>query len=105
MAVPSLADPQSQPTTKVFARLLRMLRPHYGTIALGLVLLLLGSPCELFPAIVWQFVTDDIALKGHTSPFLKAWFSFGGRINDGFPLLLSSVVWVFVVYLIGDVFG
>src|SRR5947209_15479878 len=111
MAVPLVADPQSQPTTKVFGRLLRMLRPHYGTIGLGLLLLVLGSPCELFPAIVWQFVTDDIVLRnvaasgahhpGRFDVWLRAWFSFGGRIANPFPLLVSSVLWLFAVYLIG----
>ena len=101
-----MADPVVvTPPSKVFRRLLFMLRPHYPMIGLGLLLLLLGSPCELFPAIVWQFVTDDIALRGHTDPFIKHWFSFGGHITGRFPLLVSSVVWLFILYLIGEVFG
>jgi ABC-type multidrug transport system fused ATPase/permease subunit len=33
------------------------------------------------------------------------WFSFGGHIHNRFSLLLSSVIWLFIVYLVGEVFG
>ncbi|HEV8293264.1 MAG TPA: ABC transporter ATP-binding protein, partial [Tepidisphaeraceae bacterium] len=90
-------------TKGVFPRLLRMLRPHYGAIGLGLVLLLLSGPCEIFPAQVWKFVVDDIVLeKKHESPILHDWFSFHDRISGRMNLLVASIVWLFVIYLFGE---
>ena len=100
-----LLTDKSTPTRQVFSRLLRMLRPYRGRIITGLLLLVISSPCELFPAMVWRFVTDDIVLQSHTSPWLLACFGFGGRITGRFGLLISSTVWLTVVYLIGEVFG
>lgn len=101
-AVPAPAGASSG---RVFMRLLRLLRPYYGWIAVSVVLLVLSSPCELFPAFVWGFVTDDIVLRNHTSPHLLQWFSLGGRVTDRFHLLLWSIIWLFVVYLFGEVLG
>ena len=86
----------------VLRRLIQLLRPYWHWIILGAVLVAIAAPCELFPAIVWRFVTDDIALQKNQSPFLRKWFSFNGRINDRFLLLLSSVSWLFVVYVFGE---
>ena len=82
-----------------------MLRPYYGKIAIALLLLVLSLPGELFAAVVWAFVTDHIVLHLHGSPILLKWFSYNGRIEKPFPLLLSSVSWLFVMYLIGEVLG
>ena len=95
----------ADPNSRVFLRLLRLLRPYYGQIVIGLVLLILSTPGELFPALVWRFVTDDIVLQKGGSPLLRAWFSFGGSIAGRFPLLLSSVTWMFIVYLASEVMG
>ena len=46
---------------QIFRRLIRLLRPYWGWIFLGAVLVIISAPCELFPAIVWRFVTDDLA--------------------------------------------
>src|SRR4051812_20919925 len=91
----------------VFRRLLGMLRPQYGLIGVGVVLLILSTPCELFPAFVWKFVTDDIVMRGDrpTMPWLYAWFSFGGRIQSQWWLVISAALWMFVVYLLGEFFG
>src|SRR5438309_4321786 len=113
MAAPStaLVSKDSAPTAPkggnwpIFVRLLSMLRPYYRTIAFGLLLLVIGSPCELFPAMVWRYVTDDVVLQAHTSPWMQWWISFGGHVQSRFGLLASSVVWLFGVYAIGEAFG
>ena len=97
----------SDPTTKskgVFRRLLRMLRPHWGMIGLGLALLILSMPCELFPGLVWKYVTDDLILKGQSPPtrLLPAMFSFGGALTGWKALLASALLWLLVVYVIGE---
>src|SRR4051794_5076527 len=91
------------PGTKVFARLLRLLRPHAGIIAIALVLLLLSMPAELFPAFIWMYVTDYLILHkptGATNGLHHA-ISLGGRLHDWRHLLASALAWLFVVYLIG----
>jgi ABC-type multidrug transport system fused ATPase/permease subunit len=93
------------PSRQVFGRLLRLLKPYRPQIFTGLGLLLLSSPCELFPAMVWRFVTDDIVLQGHTSPWLLFCFGFGGRITGRVPLLFSATCWLLIIYLIGEVLG
>ena len=73
-------------------------------IALGLFLLFLSIPCELFPAIVWRYVTDDVVLGKSTSPRLHSLFTLGGAIEGKYGLLASSVVWLLVVYVVGETF-
>lgn len=99
-------------TKGVFPRLMRMLRPHYGKIAVGLVLLILSGPCEIFPGLVWKFVADDVVplkqwlnLPGHAhrTPIFYTWFSLGGRITSPKALLVWSIIWLFVVYLFGEI--
>jgi ABC-type multidrug transport system fused ATPase/permease subunit len=103
-AAPS-PKPQEPDSGKVFRRLLRMLRPHRPMILLGIGLLVLAMPCELFPAVVWKFVTDDVVLQQNQSPWMWQWFSFGGRIEGRFGMLISSVCWLLLVYLVGEVLG
>src|SRR5262249_39634539 len=50
----------------VFPRLLRMLRPHWGAIALAVVFLLMSLPAELFPGLTWMYVTDELILRQPT---------------------------------------
>ena len=104
-AVPQEKQPTGVPSSKVFLRLLKLLRPHWPMIGLGLILLLLSTPCELFPAIVWRFVTDDVVLRENTSPRLAWWFSFGGMVKGQYGLLVSSVLWLLVIYLLGELLG
>ena len=92
-------------TSKVFFRLVRLLLPYKSAIGLGLLLLILSSPCELFPAMVWRYVTDDIVLEKNTSPIMQHWFSFGGMITGRYGLLISSMIWLFFIYLIGEALG
>lgn len=80
-----------------------MLRLYKLQIIAGLLLLVISSPCELFPAMVWRFVTDDIVLQGQTSPWLLALFGFGGHVTGRLGLLVSSTGWLLVIYLIGEV--
>jgi ABC-type multidrug transport system fused ATPase/permease subunit len=89
-------------SSQVFMRLVRLLRPYWPMIGLGVFLLLLSAPCELFPAIVWRFVTDDVVLQKNSSPRLYWWFSFGGAIQGRTGLLVASVVWLLVIYLLGE---
>ncbi|HEV8379691.1 MAG TPA: ABC transporter ATP-binding protein, partial [Tepidisphaeraceae bacterium] len=100
-----MPDEAAKPDTRgVFKRLMRMLRPHYGAIGVGLVLLILSGPCEVFPAQVWKFVVDDIVLeKKNESPILHDWFSLHHRISGRMNLLIASVAWLFIVYLFGEV--
>src|SRR5688572_15549866 len=94
--------PKAVDTKGVFRRLMAMLRPYYPAISIGLVLLILSGPCEIFPALVWKFVVDDIILQKPQSPTMHQWFSFGGKISDRMTLLASSVAWLFFIYLIGE---
>src|SRR5687768_9013912 len=88
---PSIVSDPRWTGGRVFLRLLRMLRPYWGRIGLGLLLLLLAAPCELFPAIVWKYLACDIAVKNRMSPVLHAWFSLGGWIDGRLGLLISAV--------------
>jgi ABC-type multidrug transport system fused ATPase/permease subunit len=92
------------PKERIFSRLLGLLRPWWGWIALSAVLVIIAAPCELFPAIVWRFVTDDVVLNKNESPWLHHWFSFGGHFSSRYFLLFSSVTWLFVIYLFGETF-
>lgn len=89
-----------------FFRLLRLLRPYWGLIAVGMVALLLSVPGELFPALVWKYVTDDLCLRNSKpTPVLPWLFSLGGRIHRPLHLLASCVVWMFFVYETGELLG
>src|SRR5271170_7363702 len=92
----------------VFRRLLRMLRHHYPLVALAIVLLILSMPCELFPAFIWQYVTDDLILSprgiGHPSG-LGPLISLRGSVTGEFHLLMAALVWLLGVYLIGSLAG
>ena len=99
----SISDAQKP---RVFFRLVGLLRPYWGMIALGMGFLLLSVPGELFPALVWKYVTDDLILKNpHPTPVLPALFSLGGRIAEPMHLLVSSLVWLFLIYESGELFG
>ena len=103
---PTAPLPEMTPPSRVFRRLLGMLRPYWGQIALGLALLLAAAPAELFAPLVWQWVVDVPILKHPDAAW--AWmsrlFSFNGRIADSYSLLLSALGWMFAVYLIGETF-
>lgn len=87
----------------VFRRLLAQLRPQWGRIALGILLLLMAAPCELFPAMAWMYATDTIVLVNtEGNPWLHALFSLGGRLEGWTQLLPATLVILFVVYLIGE---
>jgi ATP-binding cassette subfamily B protein len=89
---------------RTFRRLVGLLRPWWGWIALSTAFVVIAAPCELFPAVVWGYVTDVVVLD-HASKFqrLTPWFSFGGRLHAPAQLLVSSVTWLFVVYVFGQV--
>lgn len=90
----------------VFRRLLWLLRPQWPLIALALLLLFVSMPGDLFPAFIWQYVTDDLVLKNFSHPSgLAPLISLGGRISEPFRLLISALVWLFGVYIISLIAG
>jgi ABC-type multidrug transport system fused ATPase/permease subunit len=90
----------------IFRRLLGMLRPYRAMIGLALVLLILSMPCELFPAFIWQYVTDDLILKGFSRPSgLQGMMSLGGRIHGLLHLLVAALVWMYLIYIAGELTG
>src|SRR5947207_2727747 len=97
---------KDQPKSRIFLRLLLMLRPHWGTIALAVGLLLLSLPAELFPGLTWMYVTDELILGKPTraASLLGRLYSFDGRITDHIHLLFSAICWMFAVYLIAESF-
>src|SRR5438045_9417309 len=100
MAVLSYESQQPQDSsTQVFLRMLRMLRPHWGTLAIAVVLLLMASPAELFPGLTWMYVTDQLLLQDHAkaASLLGRIFSFNGRITGRIHLLFSAACVMFVV--------
>src|SRR5688572_28355941 len=91
----------SLPAGSVFKRLLQLLRPQWGKIAVGVLLLLLSMPAELFPAFVWMYVADGLAMKDFTGRpvrFMHALCSLGGRIERWPLLLVSALCWLTVIY-------
>jgi ABC-type multidrug transport system fused ATPase/permease subunit len=90
----------------VFRRLLGMLWPYRWPIAAALLLLFASIPCELFPAFIWQYVSDDIVFKSlHYSSGLAPLVSLGGRIHGAVHLLLAALTWLLVIYLAGELTG
>jgi ABC-type multidrug transport system fused ATPase/permease subunit len=100
-------NPTKNDKARLVLRLLRLLRPQWPMIGVGLLLLLLSTPCELFPALVWKYVTDDLILAGkyHPTPVLSTLISFGGHVHGKLALLVWSMVWLFVVYAAGEAMG
>src|SRR3982751_33688 len=91
----------------VFRRLLHMLRPHWGTIGVAVVLLLCSLPGELFPGLTWMYVTDAL-ISGHETNatlWIGKLVSFNGHITGKFHLLLSAVVWMLCVYIFAESFS
>src|SRR5438876_165796 len=105
-----MTQPSPQTTVSsrgIFRRLLLMLRPHWGSIALAVVLLLLSSPAELFPGMTWMYVTDQLILNDHTKAvaILHRLFSFDGLLTGKIHLLFSAICWMFVVYFLLRIFN
>src|SRR5947207_4523111 len=99
--------PEKGDHDRVFPRLLKLLRPEWPTISAGVLLLILSMPCELFPGLVWKYVTDDIILAGKSEPtaVLSHLVPLGGRLHGWPALLTSALCWLLVVYLIGEALG
>ena len=100
-------DTDKSESRPVFVRLLRLLRPYWRLIGLGLLLLVLSTPCELFPGLTWLYVTDDLLGTGHgkPTPVLSRLMSLNGILHHKGWLLLSATIWMFVVYVLGEVMG
>jgi ABC-type multidrug transport system fused ATPase/permease subunit len=97
----------ANPNKGVFKRLLLMLRPHWGTIAIAVVMMILSTPGDLFPAMTWMYVVDHLISQRptHATQLLGYFFSFHGVIQNRIPLLISAVCWMFVIYLFAEVLG
>ena len=97
----------AQPASRVFRRLLSMLRPQAGVIAIALALLLLSMPGELFPGLIWMYVTDKLITQTPTgwSELLHQLVSFNGALVGWRQLLLSAVGWLFGVYVLAEAMG
>jgi ABC-type multidrug transport system fused ATPase/permease subunit len=93
------------PSGQVFFRLLRLLRPFWGRIGLGLIFQFVSSPCEIFPGLVWMYVTDTVVLNKRPFPWIQFLFSFHGLLVSRYALLASAVVWLLVIYLLGEILG
>ncbi len=81
-----------------------ILRPQWGLIAVGLLVLLLSMPGELFPAFVWMYVADGLVMHTHNAAVdrLHAMFSFGGHLTSWPALLASSLAWLSIIYVCGE---
>lgn len=84
-----------------------MLRPQATVIAIALVLLLLSMPGELFPGLIWMYVTDKLITQKPTgwSELLHHLVSFNGALTGWKQLLFSAVGWLFGVYLLAEAMG
>ena len=96
-----MADAADAAPTAVFPRLLRLLAPQRKTVALGVLLLILYVPCELFPAAVALYVVDHLIQGQPTYAWLEWTVSLGGNVSGAVPLLLSAVSLMGVVYVAG----
>lgn len=83
-----------------------MLRPQYPRILLGLGLLLLSLPGELFPAFAWMYVVDGLIKPepSLTVDICHFVVSFGGAVQSTYALLLSTLVWMIGIYVIFETF-
>ena len=103
--MPSAATPAVHSADdRTFRRLIGLLRPYWGWIALSTLFVIVAAPCELFPAVVWMYVTDVLVLQDHHKlHWMTAWFGFGGHLHTRPQLLVSAASWLFVTYLFGQV--
>ncbi len=105
----AMIEPESYPPARrhVFVRLIKLLRPQWGLIAVALVLLFLSMPAELFPAFIWMYVVDKLIQHAPTkaSDMIHFLVSLHGHIVNPFALLGSALVWLYAVYLVGEGFG
>jgi ABC-type multidrug transport system fused ATPase/permease subunit len=109
----SMAEAVESPSTRpmdadkgrVFLRLLKLLRPYWGMLTVGLVLLLLSTPFDLFPALAWKYVVDDLIVARNRTPVLSTLFSLGDVLHNKFVLLSSVCVWMFLFNIVGETMG
>ena len=100
-----LEKPAHAQESRVFLRLLKLLRPYWPMLAIGLLLLLLSTPFDLFPALAWKYVVDDLIIARAPTPVLSTLFSLHGLLHDKFVLLLSVCLWMFVINVVGETMG
>jgi ATP-binding cassette subfamily B protein len=108
MSDDAASEQSKSPTTQVYRRLLRMLRPYRGLITIALVLLLLSMPGELFPGMIWMYVVDHLIRHDNTvwTRVLHVLVSFNGRLHTWQALLASAtLVWLPGVYAMAEAFG
>ncbi|MGN6726717.1 MAG: ABC transporter ATP-binding protein [Tepidisphaeraceae bacterium] len=83
-----------------------MLRPFRGRLAVGIGLLLLSMPGELFPAFAWMYVSDRLILAkpGFATDVMQPFVSLHGLLESKIALLVSVLVWMTGIYIVFEGF-
>src|SRR5665213_1454873 len=92
-------------SSRIFKRLLLLLRPQWGLLVVGLILTVVSTPFDLFPALAWKYVTDDLLMRHLPTPVLSTLFSLRGIIHGSYGLLLSVMIWMFIVNVLSEAMG
>ncbi|MCS6829919.1 MAG: ABC transporter ATP-binding protein [Armatimonadota bacterium] len=56
----------------MFWRLLGLMRPYTVPIVLGFICLMLATPAQMFPPLVWKYVVDEVIMNRKVSHLLPA---------------------------------
>jgi len=56
----------------MFWRLLSLMRPYTVPIVIGFICLLLATPAQMFPPLVWKYVVDEVIMNRKTDHLLPA---------------------------------
>jgi ATP-binding cassette subfamily B protein len=56
----------------MFWRLLGLMRPYTVPIVIGFICLLLATPAQMFPPLVWKYVVDEVIMNRKTDHLLPA---------------------------------
>jgi ATP-binding cassette subfamily B protein len=56
----------------MFWRLLGLMRPYTAPIVIGFICLLLATPAQMFPPLVWKYVVDEVIMNRKTDHLLPA---------------------------------
>ena len=54
----------------VFSRILKLLRPHYGALVIGLSCLLFSTGAMLLQPVLWKVMVDEVLIKGEKQYFV-----------------------------------
>lgn len=56
----------------MFWRLLRLMRPYVVPIVIGFTCLVLATPAQMFPPLVWKYVVDEVIMNREVEHLLPA---------------------------------